>query len=63
MSAIATASEEQSASSEEINRAIMEVNSISAKTADAMDEAAQAVAELTAQAQNLSRLVNDMKVG
>ena len=61
VSAIATASEEQSATSEEINRAIMEVNDISTQTAQAMNEAAEAVTDLARQAQNLSALVEDLK--
>lgn len=61
VSAIAAASEEQSAASEEINMAIMQVNEISGQTADAMTAAAHAVADLTQQAQNLSKLVEDLK--
>ncbi|MBQ4133336.1 MAG: HAMP domain-containing protein [Desulfovibrionaceae bacterium] len=59
--AIATASEEQSAASEEINMAIMQVNEISGETAQAMAEAARAVEELTDQAHALSLLVEDLK--
>lgn len=58
---IATASEEQSATSEEINRAISHVNIIASQTSTAMSEASQAVGDLASQAQALQRLVRDMK--
>ena len=59
--AIATASEEQSAASEEINRSIITVNDMSRQTAKAMSEAAKAVADLAAQAQSLTSLIQEMK--
>jgi len=59
--AIATASEEQSATSEEINRAIDDINQISTETAAAMQLASQAVSDLSQQAQVLNRLIVDMK--
>lgn len=59
--AIATASEEQSATSEGINQSITEVNDIAGETARAMGEAARAVTDLAEQAQVLSRLIEDMK--
>ena len=59
--AIATASEEQSATSEEINRSILTVNDMSRQTANAMAEAAKAVADLAAQAQSLTELIQEMK--
>ena len=58
---IATASEQQSATSEEINRSIESVNRISSETADGMRESAQAVGELANQAQVLKRLIDEMK--
>ena len=58
---IATASEEQSAASEEINRSIEDVNRVSIETADAMRQSAQAVGELANQAQVLKRLIDEMK--
>ncbi len=58
---IATASEEQSATSEEINRAINGINNISMQTALTMQEAAKAVSDLASQAQALSRLIEEMK--
>lgn len=59
--AIATASEEQSATSDEINRAIIEINSISTEGAQNMREAASAVNDLALQTQALSRLIEEMK--
>ncbi|WP_232502800.1 methyl-accepting chemotaxis protein [Solidesulfovibrio magneticus] len=58
---IATASEQQSATSEEINRSIEAVNRISSESADAMRKSAQAVTELANQAQVLKRLIEEMK--
>ncbi|MBG3875943.1 methyl-accepting chemotaxis protein [Desulfovibrio oxamicus] len=60
---IATASEQQSAASEEINRAVEQVSAISAETAQAMREAAIAVNELANQSQVLKRLVEELKQG
>ena len=61
--AIATASEQQSATSDEINQTLVKINTISGQTASAMDEAAKAVTELTRQAQALSDLIAEMKRG
>ncbi|WP_069857144.1 methyl-accepting chemotaxis protein [Desulfoplanes formicivorans] len=58
---IATASEEQSAVSEQINHSVEEVNRIAAETADAMDQSAQAVAELAELAQDLNRVMASMR--
>jgi methyl-accepting chemotaxis protein len=58
---IATASEQQSAASEEINRSLEDVNRVSAETTDAMRQSAQAVGELANQAQVLKRLIDEMK--
>lgn len=60
---IATASEQQSATSEEINRSIEDINRISGETADAMRQSAQAVGELATQAQALRSLIEKMKTG
>lgn len=59
--AIATASEEQSATSEGINRSVTEVNTISNETSQAMRKAAQAVAGLSQQAQQLQRVIDEMQ--
>jgi methyl-accepting chemotaxis protein len=58
---IATASEQQSSASEEINRSIADVNRISVETSDAMRQSAQAVGELANQAQILNTLIENMK--
>lgn len=59
--AIATAAEQQSASSDEINRFILEVNDIAAETASSMKEAAIAMEELSRQSQILNGLIDHMK--
>ena len=63
VNAIATASEEQSAASDEINLSIEHVNEMAKQTATAMAEAASAVAELARQSQDLGLLVNEMRQG
>lgn len=59
--AIATAAEEQSATSEEITRSLDEINNMATETASAMQQSAQAVSELSVQAQELQRLVNELR--
>ena len=61
--AIATASEEQSATSEEITRSIEEINGISRDTASIMSKSAQAVEQLAGQTRDLQGLVQKMKSG
>ena len=63
VSAIATASQEQSAASDEINRSINEVNLTAASMAQTLNESAQAIAELAQQAKELSALVEQMRRG
>ncbi|KHK01619.1 methyl-accepting chemotaxis protein [Desulfovibrio sp. TomC] len=58
---IATASEQQSSASEEINRSIEDVSRISAETSDAMQQSALAVGELAHQSQVLKGLIDQMK--
>ncbi|WP_268742063.1 methyl-accepting chemotaxis protein [Megalodesulfovibrio gigas] len=58
---IATASEEQSAASEEIARNIEAVQRLSSEASDSMQQSAQAVSELASQGQRLRRLVDDLK--
>jgi methyl-accepting chemotaxis protein len=58
---IATASEQQSSASEEINRSIEQVSLISGETAQAMMQSAQAVSELAEQAQELKALIQQMQ--
>jgi methyl-accepting chemotaxis protein len=60
---IATASEEQSSASEEINRSVEEVNRIASETMDALHQSAQAVADLSQQAQVLNSMVQEMQGG
>lgn len=59
--AIATASEEQSSSSEAISMSLAEVRTIADGTAQAMEEASRAVVSLAEQAQDLSKLIEEMK--
>ncbi|MBI4804877.1 MAG: methyl-accepting chemotaxis protein [Desulfovibrio sp.] len=59
---IATASEQQSATSEEINRNIEEIHRISSETADAMSRSAQAVNDLASQSNVLRSLVEQMRL-
>lgn len=61
--AIAAASEEQSAASEEINRSILRCNDMSRLISDTMGEAARGVADMAEQAQGLAGLVENMKRG
>lgn len=61
--AIASAAEEQSASSEEINQSMGTVNAIAKETATSMNEASRAVANLTAQACQLNDIIDKMKKG
>ncbi len=58
---IATAAEQQSATSEEINRALTNINNVSTDTARAMDEAMAAVNRLTTQTNNLEQLIQTLK--
>ena len=60
---IATASEQQSAASEEINHSVEQVATISVETAQAMEQASSAVAELAQQSQALQRLIVEMNKG
>ena len=63
VSAIATASEQQSATSDENNQSIVSVNEMSSQTAQAMGEASRAVSELARQAERMSELISEMKRG
>ncbi len=59
--AIATASEEQSATSDEIARSIVDVSNIVNDNTHAMVEATQAVSLLSEQSRNLSDLIEELK--
>ncbi|GAB6059968.1 methyl-accepting chemotaxis protein [Desulfonatronum parangueonense] len=58
---IATAAEEQSATSEEINRGVEDINRIASETNEVMSQSAQAVSDLARQSQDLQNLVRQMK--
>ena len=58
---IATAAEEQSATSEEINTSVEEVNRIAGETASGMVESASAVQELSNMAQQLRTLLDRLR--
>ena len=59
--AIATASEEQSAASEEINRAVSDIHRVSSETALAMGHSSQTVFELANQAVALQQLIGGLR--
>ena len=61
VNAIAEASGQQSAASEEINHSIDDATQVAHQTAEAMDEAQKAVADLAVQARGLAELIVDMK--
>lgn len=59
--AIAAASEEQSATSDQINNSLAEVNDMGGATAEAMHQAAGVVSGLTTQAEELKGMIGDLK--
>ncbi|HEU6437982.1 MAG TPA: methyl-accepting chemotaxis protein [Nitratidesulfovibrio sp.] len=59
--AIATAAEQQSATSEQITRAVDRISSISGHTADSMRHSAGAVSDLARLAQELDAIIDDMR--
>lgn len=63
VSAIAAASEEQSASGEHISKSVDTISEIANQTVDTMQEADVAVKELIVQSNKLSQLIDDMKRG
>jgi methyl-accepting chemotaxis protein len=60
ITSIATAAEQQSATSEEINRSVDEINAIASETAEGMNHSAQAVSDLARQVSDLKALVARM---
>ena len=60
---IAAASEQQSATSEEINHSVQDINSIAKNSVDAMRHATQAVEQLKSLVGNMLRLVAELKQG
>lgn len=61
VSAIADASREQSTASDAINNTVELVNSMTTQTAESMNEANTAIAELARQTQELSTIIAEMK--
>ena len=59
--AIATASEEQSAASEEINHSIINVSEMVNETTDSMSSAMSALKDLNIQSENLNKLILSLK--
>ncbi|MFP5223836.1 MAG: methyl-accepting chemotaxis protein [Acidobacteriota bacterium] len=60
ITSIATAAEQQSATSEEINRSVDEINAIASETAQGMNQSAQAISDLARQVSDLKELVTRM---
>ncbi|EGY25299.1 HAMP domain protein [Desulfovibrio sp. A2] len=60
---IATAAEQQSATSDEINRSIDEINRITADTANGVARAAEAVHELSGQMAQIAGIISELKGG
>jgi len=58
---IATAAEEQSTTSEEINRGVEDINRIASETSTVMNQSAQAISDLVKQAHALQNLVQRLK--
>ncbi|MDR0466231.1 MAG: methyl-accepting chemotaxis protein [Deltaproteobacteria bacterium] len=61
VASIATAAEEQSATSEEINQSIEEINKIVVETADGMTQAATAVQDLSRMALELNSVMGELR--
>jgi methyl-accepting chemotaxis protein len=61
VASIATAAEEQSATSEEINQSIEEINRIVGETADGMTQASAAVQDLSKMAQELNTVMEELR--
>ena len=61
VTSIATAAEEQSATSEEIGQAIEEINKIVGSTAEGMRQASQAVHVLAQMAQELNTAMAELR--
>ncbi|WP_243838515.1 methyl-accepting chemotaxis protein, partial [Nitratidesulfovibrio liaohensis] len=60
---IAAAAEQQSAASEQVGRAVDEVNQVAARTAEGMERAEAAISGLAAQAEELQRLISALREG
>jgi methyl-accepting chemotaxis protein len=60
VSAIATASEQQTAAMEEINRAVGEINAVASEASQAMEQASSAVHAIAGQSQELRGMIQEM---
>ena len=60
VSGIAAAAEEQSATSEQINRAIDEVNNLSGQTSEVMIQSTSAVQDVAKMAAELTQVIEEM---
>ena len=60
MHSIAAAAEQQSATSEEINKAIISISSIADATDQGMAQCSTAIADLSRQANELERLITSL---
>jgi methyl-accepting chemotaxis protein len=60
---IATAAEEQSATSEEINRAVEEIDSITARTREDVVKTVEELRQLNLETEGLYKLVEELKRG
>ncbi len=58
---IATAAEQQSATSEEINRGVDEINRIASETSEVMNQSAQSVSQMAGMAVELNTIIADMR--
>ena len=58
---IATAAEEQSATTEEINRSVTDISRIAAETAEVLSRSSQSLAELADQTRMLREVIDDMQ--
>jgi len=61
VSSIATAAEQQSATSEEINRGVDDINRISSQTSEIMSQSAEAVSSLAHMASDLNAIIAEMR--
>jgi len=63
VASIATASEEQSATSEEINRSVAEVNQVARQTAESVENSTRVVVEISGLAEELDSIIQAMASG
>lgn len=63
VSSIATASEEQSSTSDQINRSVLDVERISTQTVEHSDQALRLITQLTGLVVDLTSLIKDMRTG